>query len=92
MTRYEILLSETARRQLKALPPKLMRQVKASQVMLKEDPFKSRSRVDIKKLRGPNREYYRIRIGNYRAMYVVERKKVKVAKILPRSRAYKWIE
>ena len=92
MTSYEVLLSETARRQLGSLEPKMRRRVKASLAKLKEDPFRSRSKVDIKKLRGPNREYFRIRIGNYRAIYVIERKKVKVAKILPRNKAYDWIE
>ncbi len=92
MTKYKVLLSETAIRQYKRLSTDLQRKIKSKLVELKNDPFKPRSKADIKKLKGPKRDYYRLRIGNYRAIYVIEGKKVKGAKILPRSHAYDWIE
>ena len=92
MTKYEVLLSETALRQYKRLSFELRKRVKSNLSELKNDPYKARPKADIKKLKGPKRDYYRLRIGNYRAIYVVEGKKVKVAKILPRNSAYEWIE
>ena len=92
MTKYEVLLSETAIRQYKRISPDLQKKIKRNLAELKNDPFRPRPKADIKKLKGPKRNYYRLRIGNYRAIYVVEGKKVKVAKILPRSSAYDWIE
>ena len=92
MTKYEVLLSETALRQYKRLSSEMRKRVKSNLAELKNDPYKARPKADIKKLKGPKRDYYRLRIGNYRALYVVEEKKVKVAKILPRSSAYDWIE
>jgi len=92
LTKYEVLLSETALRQYKRLPSEMRKRVKSNLAELKNDPYKKRSKADIKKLKGPKRDYYRLRIGNYRALYVVEEKKVKVAKILPRSHANDWIE
>ncbi len=56
------------------------------------DPYRPRSKADIKKIKGPKRDYYRLRIGNFRAMYVVEGNNVKVAKILALSTAYNWID
>jgi mRNA interferase RelE/StbE len=92
LTNYKVLLSETARAQLKRLPNKLQKRIKKALSELGTDPYKPRPKCDIKKIKGPKRYYYRLRIGNYRAIYVVDDKKVKVAKILPRSKAYDWIE
>ena len=92
MTKYEVLLSETARRQLRHLPTKVQKRIKKSLAVLKDDPYQPRPKADIKKLKGPKRVYYRLRIGNFRAMYTVEENLVKVAKILPRDKAYDWIE
>ena len=92
MKRFEVLLSETARRQLRDLPPDLQMQIKGNLKELRKDPYRPRPRTDIKKLKGPKRDYYRLRIGAFRAIYVIEGYNVMIAKILPRSRAYDWIE
>ena len=92
MTKYRVLLSETARTQLKRLPDKLQKRIKKALSELGTDPYKPRPKCDIKRVKGPKRLYYRLRVGNYRAIYVVENDNVKVAKILPRSKAYDWIE
>lgn len=90
--KYEILLSQTAVRQLKRLTHDLQKRIKKALLELKTEPIKPRAKADIRKLKGPKRDYYRLKIGDYRAIYVVEKKSVLVAKILPRSRAYDWIE
>jgi mRNA interferase RelE/StbE len=92
LTKYEVLLSESAIRQYKRLSSEMQKRVKSNLGELKNDPYKARPKADIKRLKGPKRDYYRLRIGNYRAIYVVEKQKVKVAKILPRSSVYEWIE
>ena len=92
MRRFEVLLSETARRQLKDLPPDLQIQIKERLEELGKDPYRPRPRTDIKRLKGPKRDYYRLRIGSFRAIYVIEGYNVMIAKILPRSSAYDWIE
>ena len=92
MTIFEVLLSETARRQLADLSPEDRERMKERLRLLKRDPFRSGELTDIKKLKGPKRNYYRLRVGNYRAIYVIDGEKILVAKILPRSKAYDWIE
>ena len=92
MRKFKVFISETARRQLKGLHPDVGTQIKKKLRELEKDPYRPRAKVDIKKMKGPKRDYYRLRIGNYRAIYIVEGNKVKIAKILPRSKAYDWIE
>ena len=92
LTTFEVLLSETAGCQLDDLPPDIQIHTKATLGKLKNDPYRSGSKADIKKLKGPKRDHYRSRIGNYRALYVVEGYKVKVAKVLHRSKVHNWIE
>ena len=92
MKRYRVFLSETARRQLKEIPVRMQTRIKRALTELEDDPFRPRPRADIKRLKGPDRDYYRLRIGDYRAIYVVEGQRVLVAKILQRSKAYDWLE
>ena len=92
MKTFEVLLSETARKQLKDLPEAVQQRIMQALAELKEDPFRPRPKADIKRLKGPDRDYYRQRIGDFRVIYVVEGQRVLVAKILHRSKAYRWIE
>jgi mRNA-degrading endonuclease RelE of RelBE toxin-antitoxin system len=89
---YEVLLSETARRQLLDLPLDVADRIKRALSQLVEDPFRPRPRVDIKRLKGPKRDYLRLRIGDFRTIYVVDGRRVLVAKVLPRSKAYEWLD
>jgi mRNA-degrading endonuclease RelE of RelBE toxin-antitoxin system len=91
LKRYEVLLSETARRQLRDLPVDVVDRIKRALSKLAEDPYRPRPKVDIKRLKGPKRDYFRLRIGDHRAIYVVDGRHVLVAKILPRSKAYEWL-
>ena len=92
MRKYRVFLSETARRQLRDIPAKIQTRIKEALAELEDEPFHPRPKADIKRLKGPDRDYYRQRIGDYRVIYVVEGKRVMVAKILPRSKAYKWLD
>ena len=60
---------------------------------LDDDPFRRRSGSDIKKLVTPDESsLYRLRIGDYRAIYFVADHEVKVTEIIHRSKGYKWLE
>lgn len=60
---------------------------------LEIDPFKSRSRSGIKKLKGTNKrdDLYRLRVGDYRVIYAVEDNVVFVLEIIPREKGYNWL-
>ena len=69
---YEILISTTFKKQLTKLEDELKGRVKKALKKLGEDPYKSRSSVDIKKLAGTDPTKYRLRVGDYRVFYTIE--------------------
>jgi mRNA interferase RelE/StbE len=93
LTEYRVLLSRTATSQLSLLNTKQKKRVKDALANLQDDPFRRRSRSDIKKLVTPDEPPpYRLRIGDYRAIYFVEDNEVKVTEIIHRSKGYRWLE
>ncbi|MFQ5832429.1 MAG: type II toxin-antitoxin system RelE/ParE family toxin [Candidatus Thorarchaeota archaeon] len=92
MTKHRVLLSETAVSQLELLKPAQKKRVKEALLSLEQDPFRSRSGADIKKLRYPSEPpLFRMRIGDYRAIYFVVDKEVRVTEIIHRSKGYDWL-
>ncbi|MHA3964476.1 MAG: type II toxin-antitoxin system RelE family toxin [Candidatus Thorarchaeota archaeon SMTZ1-45] len=92
MTKYRILLSQTAVSQLELLKPTEKKRVKEALFSLEEDPFRSRPSADIKKLRYPSEPpLFRLRIGDYRAIYFVIDNEVRVTEIIHRSKGYDWL-
>ncbi len=93
MTKYRVLLSQTAISQLSLLNAKQKKRVKEALGNLEDDPFRRRSGSDIKKLVTPDEPpLYRLRIGDYRAIYFVVNYEVKVTEIIHRSKGYRWLE
>ena len=86
MTKYEVLVSQTARKQLEALDKGTRARIKRA--LRNIDP----SRSTVRRLKGPKRDYFRLRVGEYRVMFTVEGKRVLVAKILHRRVAYSWVD
>ena len=60
---------------------------------LEVDPFRPRPKADIKNC-GKHHGviFYRLRVGDLRAVYVVEGDEVKVTDIFRRGRGYRWID
>ena len=93
MTKYRVLLSQTTVSQLSLLDAKQKKRVKDALTNLEDDPFRKRSGSDIKKLVTPDEPpLYRLRIGDYRAIYFVTNHDVKITEIIHRSKGYKWLE
>lgn len=84
---FVVLVTRAADRQLARLPQPMRRRVEAGLHQLKEDPRRSRPGADIKMLRGDVGQY-RLRVGDYRALYVVEGQTVWVTGVVHRSHAY----
>jgi len=78
---------------LSLLSSKQKKRVKESLLKLEENVFSKKSGVDIKKLVTPDDPpLFRLRIGNYRAIYFVQKNEVRVTEIIHRSKGYKWLE
>lgn len=93
MTKYRVLLSQTVVSQLSLLNTQQKKRVKDALSKLEDDPFRRSSGSDIKKLVTPDEPpLYRLRIGDYRAIYFVVHHEVKVTEIIHRSKGYRWLE
>ncbi len=91
--KFEALISETAIKELSKLEPEIKERIKNKLLLLEEDPFKSRPLADIKKLKGFSNPFlYRLRIGDYRLIYTIQEKFVKIVHIFPRGKGYAWLE
>ncbi len=93
MTKFRILVSQTAVSQLSLLNSKQKMKIKDALMNLEDSPFRRRSGVDIKKLVTPdNPPLFRLRIGDYQAIYFVADSEVRVTEIIHRSKGHKWLE
>jgi len=93
LTKFRILLSQTTVSQLSLLNSKQKKRVKDALLKLEDSPFRRRSGVDIKKLVTLDEPpLFRLRIGDYRAIFFVMESEVKVTEIIHRSKGYKWLE
>ncbi len=93
MTRREVLLSRTAVREFERLPGDAARRIRPRLKVLAEDPFHARAGADIRLLGGrDDPPLCRLRVGDYRVLYFVLEKEVRVTEILHRSQAYRGVD
>ncbi len=86
--RYRVTLSETAVRQLRKLETAERGRIARALRALEADPFRPRPKADIRALEGTDPKKYRLRVGDYRAVYAVVGSEVKVLEIFARGRGY----
>lgn len=83
MPKFDVRLSKTADKELDGLDKQAQNRIRAALRELENDPFQPRPKADIKKLHKMSRhQFYRLSIGNYRAIYAVEGTEVKVTKMI----------
>jgi mRNA-degrading endonuclease RelE of RelBE toxin-antitoxin system len=85
---YTILVSKTFLKQFTNLESSIREKIKFTLRNLETDPFKSRSGTDIKNLSHTHPTKYRLRVGTYRIIYIVEDKTVKVLEVFKRGKGY----
>ena len=88
--RYEVKLHRSVAKALSRMEPKLRARIKDGLRALEEDPYESRPSADIMRLDGTrgSHDLFRLRIGDYRAIYAVEGKVVYVTDLFHRGRGY----
>ncbi len=84
---YEILLERQAEKELRSLPTQILRRIDKRLLALADEPW-PRGAV---KLKGKEGEGWRIKSGNYRILYMVDKtqKVIKVYRIKHRREAYR---
>jgi mRNA interferase RelE/StbE len=80
--RYELFLSEKARQQLRALDKTVRRQIGQRVESLRDNLH-----GDIRKLEGKSNRY-RLRVGNHRVLFTLERDVIAIYAIKDRKEAY----
>lgn len=82
---YLVKLKRSAEKELEHLPEKIHDRIVAALIALKNNPLP----VGAKKLHG--REGYRIRVGDYKILYVVDdsKQKIEVFSVAHRHEVYK---
>jgi len=86
---YRVTLSETAARQLRKLPSGQRHRIVRKLRVLEEDPFRPRPKADIRPIEGTDPRKYRIRIGEYRAVYAIVGRDVRILEVFTRGRGYR---
>jgi mRNA-degrading endonuclease RelE of RelBE toxin-antitoxin system len=86
---YTILVCKTFLKQFTNPESSIREKIKFTLRNLETDPFKSRSGTDIKNLSHTRPTKYRLRVGTYRLIYIVENKTVKVLEVFKRGKDYK---
>jgi len=86
---FRVTLSETAARQLHKLPQDARNRIARGLRVLKQDPLRPRPKADIRIIEGTEPKKYRLRIGDYRAIYAVVGREVKIVEVFIRERGYR---
>ncbi len=90
---YNIRVYPDAVKFLRELDADARDRIKLALRNLENDPFRNRPKADIKKLEGTKgrENLYRLRIGDYRAVYAVEGNTVWVTEMFLRGKGYRRI-
>lgn len=88
--RYEVRLHREVVKALDGMSPQLRSRIVRGLRALRDDPFQSRSGTDIVRLRGTKGKHdlFRLRVGEYRAIYAVEDNVVYVTDLFHRGKGY----
>lgn len=89
---YTILVSETFQKKFYYVDKKIQEKMKKALIKLNDDPFRSRPNCDIKPLKDTKPKKHRLRIGEYRIIYIVQRKEIKVIDLIKRKSGYAQLE
>lgn len=87
---YEVKLHREVVKTLSRMSPELRSRIIKALRGLRTDPFRSRSGMDIVRLSGTKgrQDLFRLRIGDYRAIYAVEDNVVYATDLFHREKGY----
>ncbi len=91
LARYEVLIDQRVERDLEKVPDHIIKRFLGSLTEFERDPLTRRPRFDAKHLKGLPQDSYRLRIGDYRVLYSVDKKEklVRITTFVHRKKAYR---
>jgi len=89
---YKVLVSKTFQKKFYQLQKNIQNSIRESVKELEKNPYISRSKCDIKLLKDTRPKKYRLRISDYRVIYIIEKTEIKVIDLIIRERGYSKLE
>ena len=88
--RYEVLVDHRVEKDLRKVPVHIRGKFIIALDLLAQDPVRARPGLDVRKLAGLPGETYRVRLGDYRLLFALERdrRRVLVTSLKHRGGAY----
>jgi mRNA-degrading endonuclease RelE of RelBE toxin-antitoxin system len=86
---YKILVSRTFQKIFNSLNKSVQKRIKSGLKELEKDPIKARPKADISPLSGTKPQKHRLRVGEYRIIYIIEKKTIRVIEVFKRGRGYR---
>ncbi|MCX6666307.1 MAG: type II toxin-antitoxin system RelE/ParE family toxin [Euryarchaeota archaeon] len=83
---YIVRVSKKFQQKFHQFPDKIQNQIRNALNELQEDPYTSRPKCDVKELKDTHPKKHRLRIGEYRVIYFVEKNTVKIIDLIKRER------
>jgi mRNA-degrading endonuclease RelE of RelBE toxin-antitoxin system len=85
---YTVLVSRTFQKSFQKLPNNVQDKIRKHLQDLEEDPVTSRPHCDLKILQDTDPKKHRLRIGEYRIIYSIDKKRVNVIELIKRKVGY----
>ena len=82
---YKVLVSRTFQKKFYQLQKNIQSLIRKTLKELEKDPYKTRPNCDIKLLKDTRPKKYRLRIGDYRVIYIINQKEIKIIDLLKRG-------
>lgn len=87
---WKVLIEESALKFIESLDKRRAENIKENIRLLRESPYPGHGLGDRKEIKGATKTAFRMRIGDYRAFYVIEDKKtVKITEVMTAEAAHK---
>ncbi|MFH0848900.1 MAG: type II toxin-antitoxin system RelE/ParE family toxin [archaeon] len=88
--RYQVQLHRVVARTLSRMNPQERSRIVRALHVLETDPYEPRTGADIVRLKGTKgrEDLFRLRVGNYRAVYAIQGRTVYVTDLFRRGRGY----
>jgi len=85
---YKVLVSKTFQKKIYQLQKNMQSLIRKTLKELEKDPYTTRPMCDIKLLKDTRPKKHRLRIGDYRVIYVINQKEIKIIDLLKRETGY----
>jgi mRNA-degrading endonuclease RelE of RelBE toxin-antitoxin system len=89
---YKVLVSKTFQQKFYRVEKLIQNKIRTALNELQKDPYTSRSTCDVKPLKDTKPKKYRLRIGDFRIIYIVEQQKIMILDLIKRGTGYNRLD